>query len=230
MATVVPRFVLLWALLLATSPDGARGFSLPEMPADRRPAAARGLAEEEEPCSSSCDATKTNECDVASPNDPTNFEFADGASSCDLHPSTSCDRDCAPSPSPPPRNPWPHSGTWPSAPPPAPPPNVAPVVFWTFLAALSICICCCVCIIIYYGRARKYSYARTWLGYWCCCCLPCFKWEAECEDARNLCEYQKTKTPPAGQRPSGIPGIPMQEEVPLDTAPSFDKRQFSGSI
>ena len=102
MATVVPRFVLLWALLLATSPDGARGFSLPEMPADRRPAAARGLAEEEEPCSSSCDATKTNECDVASPNDPTNFEFADGASNCDLHPSTSCDRDCAPSPSPPP--------------------------------------------------------------------------------------------------------------------------------
>ena len=229
MATVVPRFVLLWALLLATSPDGARGARCPRCrpTADRR--AARGLAEGRGRVLARV-TRQTNECDVASPNGPTALSLPtarDTDATCTR--ARGCDRDCAPSPSPPPRNPWPHSGTWPSAPPPAPPPNVAPVVFWTFLGALDLHLL----LRVHHHLLRPGSeiLVRSHVARLLVLLLSSvLQVGSRVRGRAQPVRIPKDQNPPAGQRPSGIPGIPMQEEVPLDTAPSFDKRQFSGSI
>ena len=181
-------------------PPGAAAFSLPAWADGPAPGpAGRRLLDadhyEANGCSASCDAGRDYECDR---------DWSDATSqytgSCDTHPTTSCDRDCAPSPSPPPRNPWPHryylaadgttlmaDGTWPAAPPPTPPPDASGVFWWSLALALALCVCCCACLIVEYGRARPGSNRRDRL-FWCCPCLgPWFKAEAARADGWRRC-------------------------------------------
>ena len=73
----------------------------------------RRLAENNEPCKQSCDASYDRACDAQD-------SAGKWTLSCDLHPTTSCDDDCH-YPPPPPLDPWMGaSGTYPSPPPPPP--------------------------------------------------------------------------------------------------------------
>ena len=102
-------------------------------------------------CAASRDAGRDYECDRAAPGTLDDFEAANGASSRDTHPTTSCDRDCAPSPSPAAqsvaapvlprgRRETPMAdGTWPAAPPPTPPPDASGVFWWGLALALALC-------------------------------------------------------------------------------------------
>ena len=199
-------------------PPGAAAFSLPAWADGPAPGpAGRRLLDADHydanGCAASCDAGRDYECDRAAPGTTDDFDAANCASSCDTHPATSCDRDCAPSPSPPPRNPWPHryylaadgttlmaDGTWPAAPPPSPPPDASGVFWWSLALALALCVCCCACLIVEYGRARPGSNRRDRL-FWCCPCLgPWFTAEAARADGWRRCH-------PDDRPPAAVPPL-----------------------
>lgn len=137
-----------WLLLISLAPQPTSGFSLPtwsDPPGHR-------LLRDDRGCSGSCDADRDYECDRPAPGTTDDFEAANGASSCDTHPTASCDQECAASPNPPPRHPWPGKGTWP-APPPSPPPSddaamggwivaIVALVVLTCIFSCLLCLCC----------------------------------------------------------------------------------------
>jgi hypothetical protein len=142
----------------------------------------RRLAENNEPCKQSCDASFDRACDQQD-------STGRWTLSCDLHPTTSCDDDCH-YPPPPPRDPWMGaSGTYPSPPPPPPPPDteLLEIAWIYFLVALLICLCCSGYSLYAYSGSRG---TREGFAYWCCCFLPCWRsrsdyWNQEEREARN---------------------------------------------
>ena len=176
----------------------ALGFSLEralESPLSRR------LAENNEPCKQSCDASYDRACDEQDSSGKWTL-------SCDLHPTTSCDDDCH-YPPPPPLDPWMGaSGTYPSPPPPPPPPDMELLeIAWIyFLVAVLICLCCtCYSLYAYSHRKRDGSNSgsrdtREGIAYWCCCFLPCWRtggdfWDQEERDVRNELKREASTQP-----------------------------------
>lgn len=205
--------MILWpAFVLLAAPGRATAFSLPGRaaeggPIDKLEAPRRALAvKNDESCKASCDEGRDFECDHDWSDDKDEY-----VGSCDTHPTTSCDRECLPAPSPPPKAPW-HgmAGTWPYPPPPPPPVDWSPVVGWGFLAAIALVLCCFACLIYYYRRTRHDSYAEYSFAYWCCCLLPCLDQEAgrgpydPCEDAPEAQPRRNTK-----EKQNRLPLLPV---------------------
>ena len=199
----------------------AGAFSLPHEPAHHEPAHhdRRGLAvKNTEPCKASCDATRDFECDAPSATDPDNYEFDAGASSCDTHPTTSCDHECGPGPSPPPQAPW-HglAGTWPAPPPPPPPVDWAPVG-WLSVFLVLVLVIFCFAIVACCRRTVPRNTFRAWkLDYDCWCCLPWLKRSAPHAN-RNEVRYVKGECPPKDSKQVLFDDIiKVTPMVPLNT-------------
>jgi len=170
----------------------------------------RRLAENNEPCKQSCDASYDRACDAQD-------SAGKWTLSCDLHPTTSCDDDCH-YPPPPPLDPWMGaSGTYPSPPPPPPPPDVALLeIAWIyFLVALLLCLCC-TCFSVYHYSHRKSGGAdgggnrdtREGIAYWCCCFLTCWRsrddhWDQEEREARS--RLRSEESPQSTPVPTPVP-------------------------
>jgi len=155
-------------------------------------AAERRLAETER-CLASCDEGHDSHCDE---------QDAAGryTRSCDMHPTTSCDADCRPSPAPPPRPPWlGASGTYPSPPPPPPPPDEELLIAaWVYFAVALALLACAVLFFWYRQRGER----QTLVAYWCCCLLPLFeerksRWRGGRDDDRAAYAPGEKPLPPA---------------------------------
>ena len=133
------------------------GFAL-EREAERR-------LDEARECFSSCDEGHDSHCDQQ---DSTGAYTV----SCDMHPTTGCDADCHPIPSPP-TPPWlGASGTYPSPPPPPPPPEEGLLIAaWVYFAVALVLLALAVLFYWYRGRGER----QTLVAYWCCCLLPLFE-------------------------------------------------------
>ena len=133
----------------------------------------RRLADNNEPCKESCDEGHDRECDQQD-------DRGRWTISCDLHPTTSCDADCNPFPSPP-NAPWlGASGTYPSPPPSPPPPAQEILVLaWIYFAvAVAVFVCVGLCALYRthgYAADEEQRGMRDQVAYWCCCFLPCLR-------------------------------------------------------
>ena len=154
-----PAPVQLTSSMLGIAVLAVVGFSLHKTPREDR---GRELAER---CAASCDSGHDRHCDQQD-------ALGEWTESCDLHPTTSCDEDCAPLPPPPPLIPWLGAqGTHPSPPPPPPPPQENELLPWAIFALVAAFAfgCCIVCVL----RARwRMNDDRD--HYWWCCCVGWF--------------------------------------------------------
>ena len=148
-----------------------------------------------EPCKASCDEGRDYKCDEHAPDDPNEYDADAGASSCDMHPTTSCDHECGPGPSPPPQAPW-HglAGTWPAPPPPPPPAD------WEGVAVLSVVLVgvfvlfCCALVLCYRRHGVPHNTNAGWrFDAMCWCCLP---WMKRYENERDAVVYKQADCEP----------------------------------
>ncbi len=160
---------------------------------------ARRLATNNEPCKESCDSGYDRECDTQDPQGGWTI-------SCDLHPTTSCDDDCHPYPSPP-MAPWLGAeGTYPSPPPPPPPPDQEMFVLSTIYIVVVLILLLCYCIFHHYNAyddecdGNRRNNSKEWIAWWCCCLVPWLRAKNEDWD---------------GQPVSPIVEIPKMVMIPL---------------
>ena len=210
-------------MLLALAPC-ARAFSLP---GEGRRMAVKNT----EPCKASCDEGRDYKCDEHAPDDPNEYDSDAGASSCDMHPTTSCDHECGPGPSPPPQAPW-HglAGTWPAPPPPPPPADWEGVAFLSVVLVLVFVLFCFGLVACHRRHNVPHNTSGAWrLDATCWYCLPWLKHHGR-DSERDTVVYAQCKPQseqqvlrtnnPAGETPAK-PTLAMQFQpvkmVPLTT-------------
>jgi len=144
----------------------------------------------------SCDGDpQTADCDVQD-------DEGEWTRSCDMHHSTSCDdlRDCT-WPPPPPLLPAPPGGY---SPPPSPPPeeDTSWVPVFVLALILILVLVCCLLVLCCYDRAehrdgRRNRTYRSYLHYWCCCCVDCCRpatWGDSWEDRHEWVPGQGSRS------------------------------------